>query len=270
MHQQGILKNDDVITRFFRLCSEMCVDLCYRAMGEATGTPPTNQALIRAKCFYTLDAFVRLIALLIKHSGDNANTVTKINLLNKVNCNRCDTMHYFFFFTYLLNIYLWIWINFVLLLLIGPGNCGWGFAAGSHCENDRVSAASLSQDFHHALHWAECTGTYLREHQLPGPHSFLVRNMWREMEQLHMFICCMYLHKSFMNNAHSSYSWFAITLQQHVPCVETCQITWIFLRMVGVYISPGFHWQNVSSDPSAKGQFVHGYNFQMKVFPTLL
>ncbi|XP_078337543.1 CCR4-NOT transcription complex subunit 1-like isoform X2 [Crassostrea virginica] len=84
MHQQGILKNDDVITRFFRLCSEMCVDLCYRAMGEATGTPPTNQALIRAKCFYTLDAFVRLIALLIKHSGDNANTVTKINLLNKV------------------------------------------------------------------------------------------------------------------------------------------------------------------------------------------
>lgn len=97
MHQQGILKNDDVITRFFRLCSEMCVDLCYRAMGEATGTPPTNQALIRAKCFYTLDAFVRLIALLIKHSGDNANTVTKINLLNKVNCNRCDTMHYFFF-----------------------------------------------------------------------------------------------------------------------------------------------------------------------------
>ncbi|XP_062589790.1 CCR4-NOT transcription complex subunit 1-like isoform X3 [Saccostrea cucullata] len=82
MHQQGILKNDDVITRFFRLCSEMCVDLCYRAMGEAT--PSTNQALIRAKCFYTLDAFVRLIALLIKHSGDNANTVTKINLLNKV------------------------------------------------------------------------------------------------------------------------------------------------------------------------------------------
>lgn len=96
MHQQGILKNDDVITRFFRLCSEMCVDLCYRAMGEATGTPPTNQALIRAKCFYTLDAFVRLIALLIKHSGDNANTVTKINLLNKVNCNRCDTIYYFF------------------------------------------------------------------------------------------------------------------------------------------------------------------------------
>lgn len=165
-----------------------------------------------------------------------------------------------------------VWIKCIVPPLIGPGNCGWGFTAGSHCENDRVSAASLSQDFHHALHWAECTRTYLREHQFPGPHSFLVRNMWREMEQLHM-----YMHvpacncRSFMNNAHSSYSWFAITLQQHVPCVETCQITWIFLRMVGVYFSPGLHWQNVSPDPSAKGQYVHSYmyNFQMKVFPTL-
>ncbi|XP_046333509.2 CCR4-NOT transcription complex subunit 1-like isoform X5 [Haliotis rufescens] len=81
MHQQGILKTDDLITRFFRLCTEMCVDLCYRALSEQTHTSPT---LIRAKCFHTLDAFVRLIALLVKHSGDTTNTVTKINLLNKV------------------------------------------------------------------------------------------------------------------------------------------------------------------------------------------
>jgi CCR4-NOT transcription complex subunit 1 len=79
MHTQGILKTDDLITRFFRLCTEMCVDLCYRALGE-TGQ---SISMIRAKCFYTLDAFVRLIALLVKHSGDT-NTVTKINLLNKV------------------------------------------------------------------------------------------------------------------------------------------------------------------------------------------
>ncbi|XP_076470610.1 CCR4-NOT transcription complex subunit 1-like isoform X2 [Babylonia areolata] len=80
MHQQGILKTDDLITRFFRLCTEMCVDLCYRALGEQSHSP----TLVRAKCFHTLDAFVRLIALLVKHSGDNSNTVTKINLLNKV------------------------------------------------------------------------------------------------------------------------------------------------------------------------------------------
>jgi len=80
MHSQGILKTDDLITRFFRLCTEMCVDLCYRALSEQSHSP----TLIRAKCFHTLDAFVRLIALLIRHSGDNSNTVTKINLLNKV------------------------------------------------------------------------------------------------------------------------------------------------------------------------------------------
>lgn len=80
MHIQGILKTDDLITRFFRLCTEMCVDLCYRALADQTH----NQTLTRAKCFHTLDAFVRLIALLVKHSGDATNTVTKINLLNKV------------------------------------------------------------------------------------------------------------------------------------------------------------------------------------------
>ena len=83
MHQQGILKTDDLITRFFRICTELCVDLCYRALSEAAHTPP----LTRAKCFHTLDAFVRLIALLVKHSGDAANAVTKINLLNKVSLN---------------------------------------------------------------------------------------------------------------------------------------------------------------------------------------
>ncbi|XP_032816690.1 CCR4-NOT transcription complex subunit 1 isoform X5 [Petromyzon marinus] len=84
MHQHGILKTDDLITRFFRLCTEMCVDLCYRALNEQHLNPAANPTLTRAKCFHTLDAFVRLIALLVKHSGDASNTVTKINLLNKV------------------------------------------------------------------------------------------------------------------------------------------------------------------------------------------
>lgn len=80
MHQQGILKTDDLITRFFRICIELCVDLCYRAQAEQSHNP----TITRAKCFHTLDAFVRLIALLVKHSGDVNNPVTKINLLNKV------------------------------------------------------------------------------------------------------------------------------------------------------------------------------------------
>lgn len=93
MHQNGILKTDDLITRFFRLCTEMCVDLCYRALGEQTHSP----TVLRAKCFHTLDAFVRLIALLVKHSGDTANTITKINLLNKVSGhNRVFLWSWFF------------------------------------------------------------------------------------------------------------------------------------------------------------------------------
>ena len=81
MHTQGILKTDDLITRFFRICTEVCVDVCYRALNDSTNSP--NHSLTRARCYHTLDAFVRLIALLVRHSGDAANTLTKINLLNK-------------------------------------------------------------------------------------------------------------------------------------------------------------------------------------------
>ncbi|XP_063227280.1 CCR4-NOT transcription complex subunit 1 isoform X2 [Bacillus rossius redtenbacheri] len=80
LNQHGILKTDDLITRFFRLSTQMCVDMCYRTMSELS----QSHTMVRAKCFHTLDAFVRLIALLVKHSGDSSNTGTKINLLNKV------------------------------------------------------------------------------------------------------------------------------------------------------------------------------------------
>lgn len=92
MHQQGILKTDDLITRFFRLCTEMCVEISYRAQAEQQHNPAASAAIIRAKCYHNLDAFVRLIALLVKHSGEATNTVTKINLLNKVNIRRILTM----------------------------------------------------------------------------------------------------------------------------------------------------------------------------------
>ncbi|GIX80669.1 CCR4-NOT transcription complex subunit 1, partial [Caerostris extrusa] len=81
MNLQGILKTDELISRFFRLSTEMCVDLSYRVLLDQTIKTPQ---VIRAKCFHTLDAYVRLISLLVKHSGDANNTVTKVNLLNKV------------------------------------------------------------------------------------------------------------------------------------------------------------------------------------------
>jgi len=57
----GLLKTDDLITRFFLMSTQMCVTLCYRALAEQNNNP----ILVRAKCFHTLDAFVRLIALLV-------------------------------------------------------------------------------------------------------------------------------------------------------------------------------------------------------------
>ncbi|XP_064398380.1 CCR4-NOT transcription complex subunit 1-like [Halichondria panicea] len=80
LQQQGILKSDDLITRFFRISVEMCVDLCYRTLTD----PAINATMARAKCYHTMDAFVKLVVVLVRYSGDAANTVTKVNLLNKV------------------------------------------------------------------------------------------------------------------------------------------------------------------------------------------
>lgn len=81
MNVQGILKSDDIITRFFRLSTQMMVELCYRQIPDQTLSPST----VRAKLFHTIDAYVKLIVLLVKHSGDATAITTKTNLLNKVN-----------------------------------------------------------------------------------------------------------------------------------------------------------------------------------------
>lgn len=80
LNMHGFLKTDEVITRFFRISTRLCVDMCCQALAEQSNTP----TVVRAKCYQTLDAYVKLIALLVKHSGDTANSGTKINLLNKV------------------------------------------------------------------------------------------------------------------------------------------------------------------------------------------
>ncbi|KAK2550448.1 CCR4-NOT transcription complex subunit 1 [Acropora cervicornis] len=80
LHQQGILRTDELITRFFRISTELCVEVTYRALADHPNSPTTA----RAKCYNTLDAYCRLIALLVRHSGDASNNVTKINLLSRV------------------------------------------------------------------------------------------------------------------------------------------------------------------------------------------
>lgn len=75
MNVYGILKGDEPLTRFFRHATQCCIDLTYRNM-----TDPNS----KTKIFQWIDAYVRLIALLVKHSGESGNSSTKLNLLNKV------------------------------------------------------------------------------------------------------------------------------------------------------------------------------------------
>ncbi|XP_008485813.1 CCR4-NOT transcription complex subunit 1-like, partial [Diaphorina citri] len=82
MNCHGILKSDELITRFFRFATSLVVEISYRLIPDL-GVSPTPT---RSKMFQTLDAYAKLIALLVKHSGsgEHANSNTKINLLNKV------------------------------------------------------------------------------------------------------------------------------------------------------------------------------------------
>jgi len=64
MHEHGVLASDDKITQFFRLCVEMCVDVSVKLLkSEQQGAPSFHQAtIVRQRCYYTLDAFVKLMA----------------------------------------------------------------------------------------------------------------------------------------------------------------------------------------------------------------
>ena len=74
MNIYGILKGDEALTRFFRHATQMCIDLTYR----------NDPTITKTKIFQWIDAYVRLIALLVKHSGETSNSTTKLNPLNKV------------------------------------------------------------------------------------------------------------------------------------------------------------------------------------------
>lgn len=79
----GILKTDDLITRFLRLATQWCMDLVYRNMNEpGSSSNLTHQT--KTKIFHYIDSYVRLVVLIIKFSSETPNTVTKINLINKI------------------------------------------------------------------------------------------------------------------------------------------------------------------------------------------
>lgn len=79
MNCHGILKSDDIITRFFRLSTQMVIDTCCKLISDQ----PQSSSL-QMRQFQIVDGYVKLIVLLIKHSGDANAVTTKTNLLNKV------------------------------------------------------------------------------------------------------------------------------------------------------------------------------------------
>uniref|UniRef100_A0A1I7X8P1 CCR4-NOT transcription complex subunit 1 n=1 Tax=Heterorhabditis bacteriophora TaxID=37862 RepID=A0A1I7X8P1_HETBA len=87
MHEHGVLAGDDKITQFFRLCTEMCVDVSLRLLKTDTQSTFHQSTIVRQRCYYTLDAFVKLMSLMIKYS-DGGNVAhagnSKVNLLKKL------------------------------------------------------------------------------------------------------------------------------------------------------------------------------------------
>lgn len=43
-----------------------------------------SAGMSRPKCYHTMDAFVKLVVVLVRYSGEPTNTLAKVNLLNKV------------------------------------------------------------------------------------------------------------------------------------------------------------------------------------------
>ncbi|WKY01782.1 hypothetical protein Q1695_015639 [Nippostrongylus brasiliensis] len=82
MHEHGVLSGDEKISQFIRMCTEMCVDVALRLL-KTEAASVSNSNIVRQRCYYTLDAFVKLMALMIKYS-DGGNAEKKIMLLKKV------------------------------------------------------------------------------------------------------------------------------------------------------------------------------------------
>lgn len=82
MNAKGFFQSEETIVQFFRIATQLCIDNVYQIIEEERHAPPEN--IQRNKYYHMTDAFVRLIALLIKNSGEAGNPLPKMNLLTKV------------------------------------------------------------------------------------------------------------------------------------------------------------------------------------------
>lgn len=82
MQKLGLLSTDDTISKFFRVCTDICFDVAYRLLRNDAGENTSHQSR-KQRCFFTLEAFVKLSCLMVKHSDDRDHSV-KLNLLKKI------------------------------------------------------------------------------------------------------------------------------------------------------------------------------------------
>ncbi|KPL94018.1 CCR4-NOT transcription complex subunit 1-like protein 1, partial [Sarcoptes scabiei] len=92
MNSQGLLKNDDLISRFFKCFLEFCVERCYQVYSFAS---IQNFAMndVRIKYFEYIDAFAALVLMFIKQSGNQGNVDQKFQFLSRILAILANTAH---------------------------------------------------------------------------------------------------------------------------------------------------------------------------------
>ncbi|CAG8781588.1 2496_t:CDS:1, partial [Acaulospora colombiana] len=78
MQQQGVLKGEEISSMFFRVCTEMSVEH-YTKQKLSNASPAIS--------YQAIDAFSKLIVLLVKYHSDPEgvnNNIAKINYLTKI------------------------------------------------------------------------------------------------------------------------------------------------------------------------------------------
>ncbi|VVC86298.1 unnamed protein product [Leptidea sinapis] len=83
MNMNGILKSDDMISRFFRISTQRCIENVYQLLNEDKQNPP-NVPTKREKYYTACDSFIKLVSMLIKNTAEAGNPTPKLNLLNKI------------------------------------------------------------------------------------------------------------------------------------------------------------------------------------------
>lgn len=88
LKQFGLLKDEETMAMFLKIATELCVDACLKVSGSGSGSTtssplasPTTTAAAPPLTYTVIDAYTKLVVVLVKHADPNANV--KLNILGK-------------------------------------------------------------------------------------------------------------------------------------------------------------------------------------------